>query len=342
MIEDEHMVRKRICYLLRQLNFGVNTDVEMYEAEDAFEAEELLITHSFDIVLSDINMPDRDGLSLLSKWYEVYPHTQWVIISGYDSFQYAQRAMVYGVKDYLLKPISKDKLSETVDRLVENIKKKNNDFIKISEIENILIKLEEVIWFMNEELVQKTVNEWENEVEKKDFGTHYYRNLMNHLINTLSNRINQKGSIQLDCSYILTGNNIESITREFVQSCHKIIDEIRIQRKGKLIDPIEAAKQYMEKNVCARVNLDDVAQRLGLNSSYFSQLFKKETGQTFVEYRTQLRMETAKRLLESSDLRIIDISNEIGYDDATHFTKMFKKHTGYSPKEYRNLLGIKQ
>ncbi|WP_175492983.1 helix-turn-helix domain-containing protein [Bacillus sp. OK048] len=341
IIEDEFMIRKKLRHLLEHLEIEGMCIDEIQEAEDGIDADQLLQDLAFDIVFTDINMPEMDGLSLLEKSAHYHPAAQWVIISGHDSFQYAQQAIYHGAKDYLLKPITRNKLNETMQRLVENIKKERNNFIEIDEIDEMLANLESAIWVLDGDLVKEIMRTWGDKVEKKHLKLSYYQSVMNHLLKTLVDRINQKGSISLDVTYHLKGEQIIHITTQFVENCLQVIDMAKVQRKGKFVDPIEVAKEYMKKNVCAKVNLEDVAQILGLNSSYFSQLFKRETGQTFVDYRIHLRMEAAKQLLERSNMRIIDISSEIGYDDAPHFTKTFKKYTGTSPKEYRQTLGIK-
>ncbi|MEH7177552.1 response regulator transcription factor [Neobacillus vireti] len=341
IIEDEFMIRKKLRHLLEHLEFEGMCIDEILEAEDGIDAELLLQDQAFDIIFTDINMPEMDGLTLLEKSSNYQPAAHWVILSGHDSFQYAQKAIYHGAKDYLLKPITKDKLNETMQRLVENIKSEQNNFIEIDDMEKMLANLESAIWVLDGELVKETMGTWGDKVEKKNLKLSYYQSLMNHLLKNLVVRINQKGSISLDVTFNLMGEHINQITSQFMESCLYVIDMTKIQRKGKLVDPIETAKEYMSKNVCAKVNLEEVAQILGLNSCYFSQLFKRETGQTFVDYRIHLRMEAAKQLLERSNLRIIDISSEIGYDDAPHFTKTFKKYTGISPKEYRKSLGIK-
>lgn len=340
IIEDEFIIRKALRHLLEYMELEGVCIHEIVEAEDGIDADILLQQGSFDIVFTDINMPEMDGLSLLEKSAYYNPAAQWVILSGYDSFKFAQRAILHGAKDYLLKPITKEKLKETMLRLVDNIKKEQDDFIDIKEIEGMLLDLESSIWVLDENLVTETIAKWTDNMAKKQLKQPYFQNVMNHILKTLVERINQKGSINLDAAISLSEDSIDQITRKFQDICIEMINKTRFQRKGKIIDPIEAAKDYMLKNVCTKVNLDDVAQKLGLNSSYFSQLFKRETGQTFVEYRIHLRMETAKQLLERSDLRIIDIASEIGYDDAPHFAKTFKKYTGISPKEYRQSLGI--
>ena len=106
------------------------------------------------------------------------------------------------------------------------------------------------------------------------------------------------------------------------------------------MDPIEIAKKYILEHIEKDISLEDVANKLGFNSSYFSQIFKRKTGKTFVKYRTNLRMERAKEILLRQDVRIIDIPFMIGLNDHPHFTKTFKEHTGYTPSGYRRKMGI--
>jgi two-component system response regulator YesN len=126
----------------------------------------------------------------------------------------------------------------------------------------------------------------------------------------------------------------------FETSLERVLQELRTKRKGKLKDPIEEAKSYIETHLAEEVSLEEVAERIGLNPSYFSQLFKQSTQETFVQYRTRRRMEKAKKLLAQPQYRITDISGEVGYADHPHFTKTFKKYVGCLPSEYRIKLGV--
>src|SRR5690606_22268501 len=94
------------------------------------------------------------------------------------------------------------------------------------------------------------------------------------------------------------------------------------------------------KHLADEITLDMMAQRVGMSSTYFSHIFKKETKETFVQYRTRIRMERAKEQLGIPHHRIIDICHAVGYVDYPHFTMTFSKYFGYSPMEYRAKLGI--
>lgn len=108
-------------------------------------------------------------------------------------------------------------------------------------------------------------------------------------------------------------------------------------KKQASIRPIRIAKQYIESNFKNSVTLEEVSSQAGFNTSYFSTIFKKETGFTFLEYVTMLRMNECKRLLRETDKSIASICGEIGYSDMKHFAKCFKKYTGLKPNEFRKL-----
>ncbi|MBQ7725428.1 MAG: helix-turn-helix transcriptional regulator [Lachnospiraceae bacterium] len=75
---------------------------------------------------------------------------------------------------------------------------------------------------------------------------------------------------------------------------------------------------------------------MSLNPSYFSALFKKETGTNFSAYLLNVKMENARLLLRNSNLSLSDISAELGFESQSYFSKMFKKETGLTPRDYRH------
>ncbi|MFX8098759.1 helix-turn-helix transcriptional regulator, partial [Acinetobacter baumannii] len=74
---------------------------------------------------------------------------------------------------------------------------------------------------------------------------------------------------------------------------------------------------------------------LSIHPVWLSQLFKKETGQTYLDYLTNARIKRAKQLLRETSMKIYEIAENIGYRDLKHFGHLFKKRTGRTPKEYR-------
>ena len=95
------------------------------------------------------------------------------------------------------------------------------------------------------------------------------------------------------------------------------------------------AKAYINSYYNTEISLDDVASFVCLSSAYFSRLFKSKTGENFIDYLVKVRMENAKRLLESTGKRTYEISQLVGYKKSKYFSKLFKNYSGYTPTEYR-------
>lgn len=95
------------------------------------------------------------------------------------------------------------------------------------------------------------------------------------------------------------------------------------------------AMRYIEKHFYDDLSLREVAEKAGMNPNYFAGLFKKKTGVSYLDYLTAVRIEKAKELLKSTDLKVYEISQMIGYYSAKYFSKLFKHHTGMTPNEWR-------
>jgi len=101
---------------------------------------------------------------------------------------------------------------------------------------------------------------------------------------------------------------------------------------------IKKSIAYISDHYNTELSLDMVAAHTGLNPSYFSTLFKKETGVNFSNYLLNLRIEKAKLLLANSNLPLINIAVEVGFDNQSYFSNVFKKATKMTPKQYRQSL----
>lgn len=98
---------------------------------------------------------------------------------------------------------------------------------------------------------------------------------------------------------------------------------------------IRKAISYINDNFADRIALQDVAGHTCLSPNYLSQLFKQETGKSFLEYLTHCRVEAAKKLLVQSNLTISEIAFKLGYDMPSYFSEVFKKSEGLTPSQYR-------
>ncbi len=96
------------------------------------------------------------------------------------------------------------------------------------------------------------------------------------------------------------------------------------------------AIDYIKKNYDKPRSLDGMSKYLGLNKSYFSHLFKKETGKTYSQFVNQIRVEKSKELIVSTNLSLLDIALSVGYNNQNYYNMAFKKITGLTPLRYRN------
>ena len=91
--------------------------------------------------------------------------------------------------------------------------------------------------------------------------------------------------------------------------------------------------RFIRKNYEKDLSVGDAAQILGLNGEYLNKIFKKETGESFSRYLTQVRMEKAKELLESGQFNVNEVSARTGYKSSQYFSITFRRYMGYSPSE---------
>lgn len=101
--------------------------------------------------------------------------------------------------------------------------------------------------------------------------------------------------------------------------------------------PVRQAVSYIEKHYSEQIRLEDVAAEANLNAAYFSDVFKKSTGENFTDYLTHYRLDRAKDLLREGKLTISQIALRIGYVDTRYFSKLFKKTVGIKPTDYRKI-----
>ena len=95
--------------------------------------------------------------------------------------------------------------------------------------------------------------------------------------------------------------------------------------------------EYIEQHYSQPLTLTQLADKVNLTDSYFSKLFKEETGKNYREYLTERRMEEARNLLMDENMNISEIAEAVGYNNTRYFSRLFETQTGVKPSEYRRL-----
>ncbi|HEY4391489.1 MAG TPA: AraC family transcriptional regulator [Paenibacillus sp.] len=113
------------------------------------------------------------------------------------------------------------------------------------------------------------------------------------------------------------------------------IRQIREEREQSTHNMLEKAVAYIHSKFQEDLSLEDAAEHVHLNPYYFSKLFKQQTGETFIDYVTRLRIDKAKEMIKDSGLSLKEVCYSVGYKDPNYFSRVFKKVTGVTPSEYR-------
>ena len=527
LVEDEVIIRSGV-------KKSINWEQEGYEfvgeASDGELAYPMILKEKPDILITDIRMPFMDGLELSRLVKKELPDIKILILSGYDEFEYAKKAIKIGVTEYLLKPISAAKLTEVLNAVAETIRQENEEknlletyFAEMREnterdkmrlfekllmgdlsmgeileagerfgmnlgascykivLFKILANLENHVYA--EQMVdacssveqaasmmegvyvfQRGVEGWaflltaQDEKSMEESAKILYQNLKQAMKNytqleyfggigstvprirslkqsfreadrafaarfveetnqiisqkefeksQMEEGLKMQGVVQIGKSREMLQKFLSNGTREEVKAfsdayisrieeenirstmvrqyvvidvcivilsfCERISSANRLQEEAEELqkmmqkihslseikkyvvrllneaielrdaesgrrysDLIAAAKKEIENHyMTEEISLNTVAISVGMSPSYFSSIFSKEAGKTFVEYLTEVRIEKAKEFLMCSSMKTSEIGYEVGYKDPHYFSSIFKKVQGCSPKEYR-------
>jgi len=121
LVDDEYMITEG----LKRLIPFEKWDMEVVAtANHADEALDYVREHPVDIVISDVNMPDKTGLEMIGEMKELLPEAYYILLSGYQEFEYVKKAMNLNVVDYLVKPVDKVELEHLLEKIVTQLREK--------------------------------------------------------------------------------------------------------------------------------------------------------------------------------------------------------------------------
>lgn len=235
IVDDEPLILRGLVITVGAIALA-GTDIR--EASNAFEAMEIMKEFMPDVTITDLHMPEKNGFELIDEARREGYCDRFIILTGYDDFEYVRQALRSGVVDYLLKPLDKEEMTSLLIRI-------RNELPAASDAE---------------------------------YSKHAERLL-----------------------------------------------------------------SYLQLNYRKDLSLDHLADQMMLHPNYISSLFKKETGDTFVNYLNGLRIKEAQRLLAAKPhLTVVAVGQQVGFDNKHYFTKVFKKYTGMTPSVYREEIQMKE
>lgn len=132
--------------------------------------------------------------------------------------------------------------------------------------------------------------------------------------------------------------NFNVLRENFIVWMQKIYTSLDQLNKKEQADPIQTSKQWILENLGENITIEKIAREIPMNPTYFCEYFKNLTGETVLDYVTKTRMKKAKDLLLTTDLKVYDIAQQVGYSDTKYFSKLFKKYTGKVPSKFKEKL----
>lgn len=346
LVDDDHLALQGLEHMLPWEKLGAQI-VGM--AGNGQEALGIARVNLPDVIITDICMPVMDGLQLVEALSAQPPLPEVFLLSGHDEFEYARTAMRFGVKHYLLKPITRQTIEQLTAELT-NVR----DHLAAKEAQHAIIcspaheeKLRTALAASDTETLDAIFRTLESQAELAEEST---ATLCLWLLNVLARHLESlnmdKSAMQRTRRHSIEEMLALSSQREklfFVEQKYFSLAQIheenshnnqqRIARQAR--DLIETRFRNPDFNIAA------LADEMGLTASYVSTVFRQVEGASMSNYLTELRLENARSLLSGSSMPVSEVASISGYIDAHYFAKIFKKKYHVTPTEFRNISGAK-
>lgn len=345
VIDDEYIVVEGIKSMIARLELPYRVVDCAY---DGINGLDVIIKNNPDLVITDIRIPGMDGLSLIESALEYCPNTFFVLISGYTNFAYAKKALFLGVKDYIDKPISLEKLKNLLIRIEDNFLSNKIEDIENSKKQKGYIKLEDALKSgMNaiidrdtEKLQKASFRAW-NVLENmytdiNDLQRESYKFLcvFSDILSEQQKDFHREDSMSFN--NLSTISDSQKLKEYFNQVISEIGQYIESDNTGATHKMILQVLNYVKENYNKDIGLNELADMVKMHPAYLSSLFKEEVGMSYIKYLTDLRIQQAKKLLKEG-YKSNEVSAIVGYNNYRHFGNIFKKCVGKTPNEYKGI-----
>lgn len=327
VVDDDKLARKGLISIMDWGKYGFEV---VGDVQNGRKALEFLKDNEVDIVFTDIDMPEIDGIELMKMCKKEYPEVKFVVFSMYEDFRYAQSALRLGALDYISKISFDGDECDQILELVERKYKENQSKKEPRKEDSGLQKRLEKAW---------TNTRWIfNDCEF---------NRLCEITRGVELRTAERVFIKSFHSFQkLTGEELEfpslsSVDEmlEWVKNWKENLYQTCLQTdKTKDIYMFARVILYTDEHIEENLKSEEVATQIGMSRSYFSTRFKEITGDTFHNYAISRKMQAAARKMAKGTENITQIASDLGYDNFYYFTKVFSKEYGCTPTEYAGRL----
>lgn len=351
IVDDELLFQEALAKRISKLQ---NTEV-VGKFENGLQAQKYLTAcQNVTIAFVDISMPVMDGLELAQWISEHAPATKVVLISAYQDFQYAQKAIRANVYHYLTKPLKTEELETVFADIVSDRKKSEKSRLFNRDLgllrkdmtlyHSVLagersmyradwsIKIEDAVSVdLSDEMILTVVR---NVIRYCRPSVSAVVSMKDHQIEAILLATDKSRIPPTECFETRAQNllNIRfAVTARYEGSSDKKSENLELDHV------IQDAISYIKKNLSANISREDVAEHVYMSPSHFSRFFKKKMNISFQDYLKKVKIECVIELIQQGR-KIQDAYLAAGFQNKNYFNEVFRKEVGCSPSEYKKKL----
>lgn len=338
LVDDETIIRETMSKVVDWKKNGIEL---VGSCKNGLEAFDMIVDESPDIVVTDICMPGFSGLDLIEKVHSSQISIEFVILSGYGEFDYARKAMEFGVQHYLLKPCSEAQIEEVLGKAVASCERKRQS----REREDTVTQRERILRTAREMgAALATGRERSREIMEE---------FQEQLISSEDLSLAKAITVQFLLSFWQTADGVSQLVWmnllfevNNAPDIHNILElAVRgIQQAPVIRNPDGKYKDYIRKCIAytnehygdASLTLKWISENvLYMNVDYVSKQFMLQTGEKYSSYLGKMRIQNAQQLLSQGE-KVNSVAQQVGCgNNPQYFSQMFKKYTGMSPKNWQ-------
>ena len=354
IVDDEYLLREYVKCSVEWDRLGLSIAGEAEDGREAVEKAEKLRP---DIMIMDINIPFMNGLEVSRRVKEILPDTQILILTAYGEFEYAREAIQFGAVSFLLKPLDPAEL----EKELENAARKIDSSISLEQ-QSIREVMCDLPYSAQEFLTLLRGRKYEEAyaVIDRSFALFEERQMSRQTVSyvTMDILVNFTGYLS-ELGVEISEKMSEEMAQMNQLACTAPAQEVKDRLLAILeetVAPLEQrlvpsgrkkvseAKRYIEENYWqTETGLNQIAEKIGVNPSYLSNIFKKEYGCSLSRYLIRVRMEQGRKMMEETpDITVMEVAELVGYSDAYYFSKSFKSQYGITPSKYLEERKIKK
>ncbi|MBR5407009.1 MAG: response regulator [Lachnospiraceae bacterium] len=347
LVDDEPFIMQGLSVLIDWETLG-------YEivkcAGDGGEAYEYLKKETVDLIIADISMPVMTGLELLKRIREEkLSDAYFIILSGYNDFNYAQQAIRYSCMEYILKPVNREELTEILKRVSLTGRMESKADMDDEDTSGKVILFKDELDRLVSAIDLNDVTELNGSVdalydrmydagmsdEVASMNINYLQVRLIHLAVEQDETVDQEEILQFINENVYDYARTKGTRTHLKRFALSYADYLAQLRKNVSRGVLQEIEREIKTNYAENLTLKDLSKKYYVNPSYLGQIFRKKYDQSFKDYLCTVRINEAASMLVKSDDKISLIAEKVGYKDTDYFIQKFIEIKGCTPARYR-------